>query len=302
MIGSIINSPATVNALDVRLKDESWCASYAFKIRWPHGFVCPTCGAAHPDSGFLENPLCRACGRSCSITAGTLLHGSKKSLGTWLRAFWWVSGESSSISINKLREYLGFKSSQTGWAWMKILRRTIELANQKKCQGIVLVDAAPADCRGEGDKLLTAVESVAHGRTTGRLQMKLHRSLNREVIIRFCKETVEAGSIVIVPGRTPFLPVRLEEILCTVDDSVLYHEDIADICSSFRHWRRSLKHHWSHPGRVQDLVDEFCFFHNGMLSTSRVHIFETLVLAALTHPAADFCSFGEPLVYPGGVV
>lgn len=302
MSGSTINSSTTANALGVRLKDESWCLSYAFKRRWPKGFVCPTCGAAHPGSGCQEKPLCRACGRSSSITAGTLLHGSKKSLSTWLQAFWWVSGERTSISIKKLLEYLGFKSFQTGWAWMKIVRRTIELANQKKCRGVVLVDAVPIDCQGKGDQLLCALESIARGRTIGRLHMKVHRSVNQEVITRFCEQTVEPGSVAVFPGRAPFISVRLEDILCTVDDSCSCHEDIARICSSFRRWRRTCKG-WSwHQGCSQDLLEEFCFFHNGMLSSSRGHIFDTLVAAALTVPAAHYGRFREPLVRPGGAV
>ncbi|MGI9535918.1 MAG: hypothetical protein ACR2PB_02525 [Desulfocapsaceae bacterium] len=299
MVESIIATPKTADELAIRLEDDSWCASYAFRIRWPHGFVCLTCGAFHPESEFQIKPLCRACGRCSSITAGTLLHGSKKSLSTWLRALWWASGESSSISIMKLKNYLGFSSYQTGWAWMKKLRHAIELVNRKKCTGITLVDSAPAEVQGQGEQLLVAVESIARGRTTGRLRMKLCRSLDQELISRFCRAGVTAGSIIVFPGRKPFTSVHLQEMLYTVDDASLFHEDIDTICTSYRRWRRREKYSWSHLRCSQNLVEEFCFFHNGALTAGRVDIFETLVLAALTHQPADFDGLKEMPAHSG---
>ena len=300
MVGSIIDRPRTAGELAIRLEDESWCASYAYRIRWPKGFVCPTCGASNPESEFQDKPLCRACGRYSSITAGTLLHGSKKSLSTWLRALWWICGESSSISIMKLRKYLGFSSYQTGWAWMKKLRYAIELANQEKCRGITLVDSAPAGDPAESAQLLVAVESIARGRTTGRLRMKLCRSLDQEVISQFCGDVLATGSIIVFPGRKPFSSIHLQEMLYTVDDSSLFHEDIENICTSYRRWRHRKKYSWSHLCCRQDLVEEFCFFHNGVLTAGKMDIFETLVRVALTHPPIDFNTLKEVLVHPGG--
>ena len=300
MTGSIIDRPKTAAELAIRLEDESWCTSYAFRIRWPQGFVCPACGACHPETGFQNKTLCRACGRCSSITAGTLLHGSKKSLSIWLRALWWASGECSSFSIMKLRNYLGFSSYQTGWAWMKKLRQIIELVNRKKCRGITLVDAAPARGPAQGNQLLVAVESIARGRTTGRLRMKLCQSLNQELISQFCTDGVAGGSIVIFPRRKPFTSIHLQEILYTVDESSSSHEDIEKICASYHRWRRHEKFRWSHLCCSQDLVEEFCFFHNGALTADRVDIFETLVVAALTSQSAGLDELTEMLAHPGG--
>ena len=112
MTGSIIDRPKTAAELAIRLEDQSWCTSYAFRIRWPQGFVCPACATEHQGYVQPEKPLCRACGRNSSITAGTILHGSKKSIATWLQALWWLSGERTSVSIGKLKRHLGFNSYQ----------------------------------------------------------------------------------------------------------------------------------------------------------------------------------------------
>lgn len=299
MIDSLVDIRGTAPEFSVRLDDESWCASYAFGIRWPQGFVCPTCGTAHQASGFQQKPLCRACGRCSSITAGTLLHGSKKSLGTWLRALWWLSGERSSISIMKLKTYMGFRSYQTGWSWMQKLRLIIELTNRRKCRGIVLVDGVPAEVSADSDQLLTAVESVASGRTTGRLQMRRCGSLKQDIIERFCRQTVASGSVIIVPGREPFTSVDIREMICASEDSSFHHDDILRICASYRLWHRRNKG-WAPRHWAQSLVDEFCFLYNGRLYTNRVHLFETLVRVALSNSHEDFDQVEETVVSSGG--
>ena len=230
------------------------------------------------------------------------MHGSKKSIAAWLRALWWLSGERSSISIAKLKRHLGFNSYQTCWAWMKKLRHILHLVNQTPCRGIVLVDAVAADDQGQGDQLLIAVESIARGRSTGRLQINVLEVLSQEVIAQFCRQAVTQGSVIIVPGRTPFNAFHLQEIVCTVDESTFHHEDVLRISACYRLWRRQQKFHCSARKSGRDLVDEFCFFYNGSLYTDRVHLFETLVSVALNHSPDEFRSQTEQSDAPGGVL
>ena len=301
MVSAPVQSPTTEAELRLQLDDESWCAAYAFRLRWPQGFVCPTCGAATQSSARPEKPLCRACGRSSSITAGTILHGSKKSLATWLRALWWLSGERTSISITKVKKHLGFSSSQTGWAWMRKLRYIMAMVNRRKCRGVVLVDALAADDPGVPSELLVAVESVARGRSTGRVQMKLTAAVDQELIARFCRQAVSASSIIIAPGRPPFTDVDLQDTMYTVDHSTHHHEDALKIGACYRLWRRQNKSRLSATQYTQHLADEFCFFHNGLLYMDRVHLFEMLVLAALSPRQGDFNHAEEKWISLGGV-
>jgi hypothetical protein len=65
-----------------RFPDETACAAWLFEARWPAGFRCPAC--AHekgwPHGGKRFTFECAACGKQTSVTAGTILHGSKLSL------------------------------------------------------------------------------------------------------------------------------------------------------------------------------------------------------------------------------
>lgn len=301
MVSAPLHSPATAAQGGLQFHDESWCAAYAFRLKWPQGFVCPACGVAAQRCLRPDKPLCPACGRSSSITAGTLLHGSKKSLATWLQALWWLSGERQSISIARLKKHLGFRSSQTGWAWMRKLRRIIELVNRRKCRGVVLVDALAADDPGAEKMVLVAIESVARGRSTGRVHMKFCTCVDREVVASFCRQVVTARSVIIVPGRPPFTEIDLQEMIYTVDRSAVHHEDVLKICGCYRVWRRQNKSRLSEPLCSQYLADEFCYFHNGLLYMDRVHLFETLVSAALSPRSIGHTTRQEKRTSPGGV-
>jgi hypothetical protein len=67
--------------------DPAACAAWLTAQRWPGGFVCPACasvrGWALATKAWTFE--CAACHRQTSVTAGTVLHGSKLPLTVW---FW----------------------------------------------------------------------------------------------------------------------------------------------------------------------------------------------------------------------
>lgn len=270
-----------------KLQDESWCTSYAHKIRWPHGFTCPTCGFHQNDPSSGEHDVCRFCRRPKSITAATLLHGTKKKLCLWLQAAWWASGRRSSLSIKELQRYLAINSYQTAWSFVNKLRRAIRLMNQKKCSGVVLIDSGVLEISGESIPALAAVESIAAGRTTGWLKMQICQSLDPSIIQGFCEQVVDPGSFIDAPCREPFVSVCLQHCLYTSAGPSPSHNTVQQICSSYRSWYRQQKYRLCHFKTYQDALEEFCFFYNAKLFSSRSHHFEALVSALLTPLGKD---------------
>ena len=71
--------PASLIAFQRRCADDDACAAHIAKMRWPDGFRCPACG--HAAAWTLRHKArtrqCTRCARQTSVTAGTLLHGSK---------------------------------------------------------------------------------------------------------------------------------------------------------------------------------------------------------------------------------
>ena len=79
--------PCSLIEFQRRFPDEGACASYLADARWPDGFRCPACG--HPKGWELSTKAftweCAGCGKQTSVTAGTVMHGSKLPLTVW---FW----------------------------------------------------------------------------------------------------------------------------------------------------------------------------------------------------------------------
>ena len=80
--------------------DERACADYLAATRWPEGFRCPACGR---DKGWelITKPFtweCAGCGRQTSLTAGTVMHGSKLALTVWFWAAYLMATHSNGIS------------------------------------------------------------------------------------------------------------------------------------------------------------------------------------------------------------
>jgi transposase-like protein len=78
-----------------RFRDDEACRQYIYKLRWPHGFICPRCGEKRHTHIRARNIYeCSFCKTQTSVTAGTIMHRTKLPLTYWLFTFYWMaSGE-----------------------------------------------------------------------------------------------------------------------------------------------------------------------------------------------------------------
>ena len=94
-----VDYPRTFQEFEAWFPDEQACHRYLCRLRWPQGFVCPSCKAPTPalmtGRGLLHCPQCQA---QSSVTGGTLLQGTRKPLRTWLLTIWFVTGQKSGAS------------------------------------------------------------------------------------------------------------------------------------------------------------------------------------------------------------
>ncbi len=119
--------------------DEDACAQYLFELRWPEGFRCPRCG--HDHAWALETKAwtfeCAGCARQTSVTAGTVMHGSKLSLEIWLWAAYLMATHSNGISALQLQKQLGLGSYKTAWLLCGKLRRAMVKPERTTSSGLV---------------------------------------------------------------------------------------------------------------------------------------------------------------------
>ena len=104
-----IDYPGTFQEFDKWFSSENACLDYIAKLRWPKGFICPSCGINTDKPSLMERGLflCRKCKRQTSITAGPLFRGSHKPLLTWFLAMWFVTSQKHGASALGLQRVLG---------------------------------------------------------------------------------------------------------------------------------------------------------------------------------------------------
>jgi transposase-like protein len=115
------------------------CAELLSRLRWPDGFRCGRCGSTNAWYARRGLYRCSSCDRQTSVTAGTLLQGTRKPLTAWFRAMWHVATEPDGISALEIQRILGLGSYRTAWTWLHKLRRAM-VAPQDRLGGIVAVD------------------------------------------------------------------------------------------------------------------------------------------------------------------
>jgi predicted RNA-binding Zn-ribbon protein involved in translation (DUF1610 family) len=136
-----------------RFPDDAACAAYLAETRWPEGFVCPSCG--HDKAWRLKTKAntyeCSQCHRQTSVTAGTVMHGSKLALGVWFWAAYLMATHSKGISALQVQSQLGLGSYKTAWLLCGKLRRAMVAPGRAPLAGLVEVDETTINHRTKAD-------------------------------------------------------------------------------------------------------------------------------------------------------
>ena len=120
-----VDYPRTMQEFDEWFSDEAACAAYLLRLRWPGGFICPSCGAAKGWLTARQQIRCAECQRQTSVTAGTIFEGTRKPLRIWFLAVWHVTNQKFGGNALGLQRVLGLGSYQTAWSWLHKLRRAM---------------------------------------------------------------------------------------------------------------------------------------------------------------------------------
>ena len=146
------DTPSSLIELQRRFPDDAACARYLVGLRWPDGFRCPRCADDH--AWMLQTKArtyeCAGCGKQTSVTAGTVMHGSKLALTVWFWAAYLMAGHSNGISASQLWKLLGLGSYKTAWLLCAKLRRAMVDPERDPLVGVVEVDETTIAHRSAG--------------------------------------------------------------------------------------------------------------------------------------------------------
>ena len=126
------------------IKTEADAYSYMETLRWPNGPICPHCGsmekhyfltpktadgqARKTRTGTLTQRRvwkCKTCRKQFSVITGTVFHGSKVPLHTWLMVVFEMCSNKNGIAAREIERKYGV-APKTAWFMTHRLREAMK--------------------------------------------------------------------------------------------------------------------------------------------------------------------------------
>ena len=284
--------PANLIEFEDRFRTEVECRAYLENIRWPDGFRCPQCGnqPGWPTGrrGLWE---CASCHHQTTVTAGTILEGTRKPLRLWFLAMWLIVSEKNGISAKELQRQLGFTRYETVWIWLHKLRRAMVRPDRDLLSGRLEVDetyvgGAATGRRGRGadKKHIVVIAAEEAGARIGRIRLRRVADVSQASLLPFIQDVVQPGAVIHTDGWKAY--GRLPNVGYTHKVTVVNRrEELASELLPYVHRVASLLKRWllgTHQGAVGGkhldyYLDEFTFRFNRRTSKHCGKLFYRLV-------------------------
>jgi len=106
--------------------NDSACAAYLEKVRWPEGFACAKCGIAgepyRPTKRSAVAFQCRNCKAMTSLTAGTVMQSTHTPLSVWFWGAYLVTTQTPGQSALQFQRQLSIGRYETAFQMLHKLR------------------------------------------------------------------------------------------------------------------------------------------------------------------------------------
>ena len=300
--------PTSLLDFQRRFADDAACATWLGKARWPSGFRCPAC--AHekgwPHGGKRFTYECANCGKQTSVTAGTIMHGSKLPLTVWFWAVYLMATHSNGVSALQLQKQLALGSYKSAWLLCAKLRRAMCNPNRNPLSGLVEVDETEIPLRSKDDPLTGGGGRSAQGKLLvagaveigdggpGRIRLAAIRNFSAASLHGFIGTHVEKGATIKTDGWAayPGVPDVVHEphVVGSMAAHVLLpwtHR----VFSNLKTWALGVYHGLRRP-HLQSYLDEFVFRFNRR--RSRHAAFSSLLSIALAAKPITYNMLIEP--------
>ena len=271
--------PRSVLEFQRQFPDEAACAAWLAAARWPEGFRCPICGHDHAWS--LDTKAwtyeCTKCRRQTSVTAGTVMHGSKLPLTVWFWAAYLMATHSNGISARQMWRQLGLGSYKSAWLLCAKLRRAMVNPARALLSGLVEIDETQISYRTKDDpiaggggrspegkmQVVVAVE-VTETNAPGRLRLGVIPDASSASLHPFIKANVAEGATLKTDGWSAYPGVPGYKHEPHVVGKMAAHivlPWVHRVVSNLKTWGLGV-YHGPRRQHLQSYLDEFVFRFN----------------------------------------
>ncbi len=199
--------PCSEVEFENRFSTEQACRDYLINMKWPDGFHCHNCGHKEYWISAKYLYICTRCETPHSLTAGTVMHATKKPLTYWFKAMWWFTTRKSGVNAVNLKDLLGFGSYQTAWLWLHKLRSCTIRQDRERLSGTVEVDefvigGQKPGKRGRGANGKTIVVAAVEKQVKklGRIRLQVVPDCSGDILEQFISTNVIPESTVVTDG------------------------------------------------------------------------------------------------------
>lgn len=280
---------------------EDACLAYLEQLRWPAGFVCPTCASTLPPYRASRGRLlCTACQFQSSVTAGTIFSKTRTPLRVWLAGAWYVTNQKQGVSALGLQRVLGLGSYQTAWMMLHRFRRAMVRPGREPLKGIVEVDETYLEMsdRQPGGRarrkshtrrtLVVVAVEILEPKGFGRIRLRRIARDSQDLLVPFIQEYIAPDAHIRTDGAAGYWP--LAELGFDHHRTVMVGSDtrahvsmpgVHRVASLIKRWLLGTHHGAVHPTQLDAYLDEFVFRFNRRTSRSRGLLFYRLLQQAV---------------------
>jgi len=147
-----VDYPNTYREFVEMFPNDNACADFLAQLRWPEGFICPSCKKSSiPWKESRKRIACSFCRHQTSVTVGTIFDKTRTALTTWFEAAWHVTTAKNGMSAKTLERTMGI-SYRVAWTMLQRFRVAMVDSDRKKLSGDVEVDKTMLGGVQEGGK------------------------------------------------------------------------------------------------------------------------------------------------------
>ena len=300
--------PRTLLEMEEWFSTEAACVEYLQQLRWPGGFVCPRCGTEKSWQTCSGLYRCQRCELETSITAGTILHRTRKPLRLWFRAMWHITSQKYGTNALGLQRVLSLGSYHTAWEWLHRLRRAMVRPLRDELSGVIEVDETyiggrKSGKRGRGAAGKALVGIAVQDRGTegiGRIRLQHLQDASADSLEPFVEAVAQHDSVIRTDDWSGYNGLRVNgfhHAVVSSNDLKLAHL----IASLLKRWLLGTYQGAVRPSHLAYYLDEYTFRFNRRSCTSRGKLFYRLVQQAMmVDPASGATLKGPALPFLAG--